>query len=467
MKALLFIIIHLTTSSFQFLKLPESLSEGPEPVPEIQAKTRTTVLKLTNVGFKFIHGQETRLYNGIVVIQERDDLQKGVRNTSLYAYLVPPSEMVLFPKNYTTLRMEGFDLNKTKQNMTGADYFGPVNCSYFTFDKNFQFNDTKMTQISGKWLNDSQNVKLRNFTMEACLDPFTCTTHFAPTNGQVEDITGKGFLGYKTLAFLTGPVCAITLFLLFFSKDIRRVPGHTMVWIGANSLIFMSIAVNKGGEMGFSSSYDSAYFFSFISFFSFIRGFARLKTKAKDEMSLSKQKCVPFMVTLYYFLALILYPLTKNGGTILMCFGPWILAIENRARSKNRTNALMALLLMTMLQFNWLYVFHYEYNSARLPVSVNVGAYGGLIAVISDLGCLGLILATETIPVDPEWKTIDTGRYKMHDLIDDDSIDFGGHKKNNSINDDRDNFGSTGMETKHSFDTDGKKISIGEDNVIL
>lgn len=404
-------LIATITSVFliAFPKLHKKLQQDPQPKPEPESSSKeiTRILQINGAGFHPYGTKENITFNGMAVFEE--DIGEGVRNTSLYAFLIDPEDMVLFPKNYVEITMKGFDLNDPQTNFTGEEYYGPVNCSYLTYKDNMMYERTEKTQISGEWFKEPENVTMRNFSLDQCYFG-DCESLFKPTVGQVRDITNLEVVDYSEVIFVTLPIACISLAFLVFSKDIRRKAGHSMIFVAVNTSIFIMIASNRGGKMGVNSSYYLSYTLIPIVFFSLIVGIKRLAIKIKEEEG-KRQTLVPIIATIYYLAAIVFFPLTKNEETWLMAVGPLMIMIENRVLSKNRILGLSTLNLMTMVQLNWLYVYHYQYNTANIPLRWNNGAYRGYLCFIVDVVAAVVILFfTEHKKVDPRWNEIDTGR---------------------------------------------------------
>lgn len=409
LSILLFLLPHLSLQSLD-----------PQPLPNVKKSTKFTILKLSEISFKIQETDQMKLYNGIAVLQETQT-DNYTRNASFFAYLVPPEEMMLFPKDYTEIRMEGFNLSDPMTNTTDGMYFGNVNCSFFTFNNNFKYNSTTLSQISLEWRNGSEfNINgARNFTLMACSDPFTCSSVVAPLPQNVEDITDKGALKYSVLVYFTFPITLFLLFKLFFLKDIRRIPGHSMLFLAINTLLFTCISANRGGQMGFDSSYNLAFLFSVVSFFSLVLGTVRVRKRLKEEESLRKWGLERYMLVTYFFFSVILFPLTKNRASWLMSFGPLILIVDNLRRSKNQYTGYYCLGLMILIQVNWVYVYHYGYNSARLPLKWDdngMDSFGVYLAILVDFLAVVLIHFSEHVEVDAEWQALRDVRVYKTDI---------------------------------------------------
>lgn len=415
------LLCFLTQAAHCFLHLPK----GNKPMD--LADKILSIMKFNNTGF-FVQSQNrTIIYNGYAVLQQEkpeEDPPQGLQglnddpksNISLYIYLVPSDEMVLFPTNHTEIRMVGFNFEEVSLNDTQGEYFGPSNATFITYDNNTAIDFTRMVRLYAPWMNktETENNSTKNFSIQICDNDNgwgDCYFPFAPSADEVKDITNTPILNYWVSVLVTLPICSFALVYIFMSKDLRRVPGYSLIFVSLNTVAFMLSAVSSGGKMGLASSYNLAYFFSLVSFFSFIKGITRTFSKSIKKQPLGFLTGSARVVLIAYFmLKVVFFPITKNFGTYLMSLGPIILLLENRGWSKNRYMAYSVLCIMIMVQLNLVYINHYEYNSARLPVKWNDGPFWVIIWISSNIASFVTILMSEHKPVDPFWDDIDVGR---------------------------------------------------------
>lgn len=416
------LLCYLTRLTYSLQKLPAS-------------DKILSIMKLENTGFFIQSLNKSQNYNGYAVLQQQPPQEQPEslsplnddtrQNVSLYIYFVPPDEMVLFPNNYTTIQIVGFNFEDTSLNSSKAMYFGPTNCTLETMHNNTYVNITRKVRIYAPWMNSTDLNSAndtRNFSIQICdqdqdgeasgeANGPDCYFPLAPTMDEIKDITKTPIINYWATLLLTMPISTFALAYIFMSKDLRRVPGYSLLFLSLNTVSFMLSAVSSGGKMGLASSYNLAYLFSLISFFSFIKGISRIFSKSIKKKELGILTGSARILLIVYFMAtVVFFPITKNMETYLMSLGPIILLLENRGWSKNRYMAYSIFATMIMLQLNFVYVNHYEFNSARLPVKWNDGPFWVIIWIASNIAAFVTILMTEHKAVDPFWDDIDIGR---------------------------------------------------------